>query len=118
MAAPGPSIDQLKTRLGRLLPSATSCVLTTYRSSSPAYATEMDLITGEGSKRYGGRWNSIGIAAVYASLTPETAMAETLAHYRYYGIPVEDAMPRTFVAIVVRLQAVLDLRKGAVRKRL
>ena len=54
----------------------------------------------------------------YASLTPETALAETLAHHRYYGIPIEDAMPRTFVAIQVKLQSVLDFRDGKVRQRL
>lgn len=55
---------------------------------------------------------------IYGSLTPETAMAETLAHNRYYGIPLQDAMPRTFVAVAVKLQSVLDLRDGAVRQRL
>jgi RES domain-containing protein len=89
-----------------------------YRSSTPKYATEQDLLTGEGSRRFGGRWNPVGIAMVYASLIPETAMAETLAHHRYYGIPIEDAMPRVFVAIEARLRFVLDLREGAVRQRL
>ncbi len=55
---------------------------------------------------------------VYASLTPETAMAETLAHHRYYRIPIEDAMPRTFVALEASLRAVLDFRLGPVRQRL
>ncbi len=69
-------------------------------------------MNGEGSRRFGGRWNPKGIAMVYASLTPEVAMAEALANNRYYGIPVEDAMPRTFVAIDVRLSRVLDLRSA------
>ena len=55
---------------------------------------------------------------VYASATPETAMAETLAHNRYNGLPIEDAMPRVFVAIAARLKSVLDLRDGKVRRRL
>lgn len=66
----------------------------------------------------GGRWNPIGVAVVYASLTPETAMAESLAHNRHYGVPVEDAKPRTFVGIEVKLNKVLDLRDGKVRQRL
>ena len=45
-------------------------------------------------------------------------MAETLAHYRYYGIPVADAMPRTFVAMELNLTAVLDLCDGAIRRRI
>lgn len=118
MPASKPTVEQLKTRLTKLLPQATSFVGVGYRSSTPKYANETDLLTGEGSKRNGGRWNPAGIPVVYLSLTPETAMAETFAHHRYYGIPVEDAMPRTFVAVDVNLQSVLDLRDGKLRRRL
>jgi RES domain-containing protein len=89
-----------------------------YRSSTPKYATESDLLTGAGSKMHGGRWNPVGIAVMYNSLTPETAMAETLAQNRYFGIPIEESMPRVFVATLVKLQSVLDLRQGLVRQRL
>jgi len=91
---------------------------TVYRSCAPKYATEKDLLTGEGSRRNGGRWNPVGLAVVYASLSPETALAETLAHNRYYGIPDAQAMPRTFVSLQVKLSSVLDLRIGTVRQRL
>lgn len=113
-----PTLDQLRLRMSLLLPLATAFSGVTYRSVTPKYANETDLLTGVGSKRHGGRWNPIGIAVVYNSLTPETAMAETLAHYRYHGIPIEDCMPRTFVATDFRLKAVLDLRLGRVRQRL
>jgi RES domain-containing protein len=113
-----PTLEQLQTRLARLVASAASFEGAVYRSSTPQYATETDLLTGEGSRRFGGRWNPVGIAMVYAALTPETAMAETLAHYRYYGIPIADAMPRTFVAVEVKLQTILDFRNGDVRRRL
>jgi RES domain-containing protein len=118
MPTSGPTLEQLKSRLQRLLPSAMSFAATCYRSSTPKYATEFDVITGAGSQQHGGRWNPIGVACVYASLTPETAMAEALAHHRYYGIPVEEAMPRTFVAIQAQLGQVLDFRNGSIRQRL
>lgn len=118
MAAGVPTIDQLKKRLARLRSSAANYTEAVFRSSTPNYANEADLLTGEGSRRNGGRWNPMGIAVVYASLTPETALAESLAHNRYYGIPLQDSMPRTFVAIAVNLQAILDLRAGTVRRRL
>src|SRR4051812_45302806 len=114
MAAPRPTLEQLTARLERLLSAAAAFTATVYRSSTPRYASEADLTSGVGSKLNGGRWNPVGLAVVYASLTPETAMAETLANNRYYGIPVEDAMPRTFVAIGAALQAVLDFRQGSV----
>jgi RES domain-containing protein len=113
-----PTFEKLKHRLQALLQGATVFQATVYRSTTPKYATESDLVTGEGSKRNGGRWNPPGIAVIYASLTPETAMAETLAHHRYYGLPLEDAMPRTFAALAVNLQQVLDLRLGQYRQRL
>jgi RES domain-containing protein len=113
---PEPIFEQLRVRLARLPSVPFTGVV--YRSSTPKYATESDLITGEGSRRFGGRWNPLGIAMIYTSLTPETAMAETLARNRYYGIPIEDAMPRTFVAIDVNLRKVLDLRDGVIRRRL
>lgn len=112
------TLDHFKQRLTQMLPLTEEFHGTVYRSTTPKYANEADLLTGAGSKRFGGRWNPIGIAVVYNSLTPETAMAETLAQQRYYGIPIEDCMPRTFVATSVKLAAVLDLRIGRVRQRL
>lgn len=112
------SFQQLVDRFGRLLAETSPFQGTVYRSSTPKYATSIDLLTGKGSKQNGGRWNPVGIAVLYASLTPETAMAETLAHQRYYQIPIESAMPRTFVAIEVHLRAILDLRIGTLLQRL
>lgn len=45
-------------------------------------------------------------------------MAETLAYIRYYGLPAQAAMPRTFVAVKVRLSKVLDLTDGRIRQSL
>lgn len=115
---PEPTLSQLRIRANRLAEARTPLNITVYRSATPAYANESDILTGEGSRRTGGRWNPVGIAVVYASFSPETAMAETLAHARYYGLPVEDAMPKTFVAIEVKLGAILDLREGSIRQRL
>ena len=44
-----PTLEQLKICLAKLLPSATEFADTVYRSSTPKYATEDDLLTGEGS---------------------------------------------------------------------
>lgn len=69
MRTPDPSLEQLRLRLTKLLPSAISFSGQGFRSTTPKYATETDLLTGEGSKRYGGRWNPPGIAVIYASLS-------------------------------------------------
>lgn len=39
-----------------------------------------DDLTGNGSRLFGGRWNSEGIFAVYASYSRSLALLETLAH--------------------------------------
>jgi RES domain-containing protein len=92
---------------------------TIYRSTTPAYAASKDMLSGEGSRRHGGRWNAPGtFPAVYGSLDPETAMAEALAHFRYYGIPLAAAMPRIFVAIDVALSTVLDVQDRRVLQTL
>lgn len=88
-----------------------------FRSAGPRYANEADLLTGAGSPLRGARRTPRGgFPTVYASLDPETALAESLAHCRYFGIPLEEAMPRVFVAIRVELRRVLDLQDGRVRR--
>ncbi len=102
----------LKERVANLAAAAREFHGEIYRSVSPKYATARDLVTGEGAKRFGGRWNPVGVPAIYGSLTPQTALEETLAHARYYGLPINTSMPRTFVAIHVELSRVLDLTAG------
>ena len=45
-------------------------------------------------------------------------MAETLAHFRYYNIPTQTALPRVFVAIEFKLSRMIDLTDGTNRSRL
>jgi len=90
-----------------------------YRSASPRYATRDDLLAGAGSKSAGARWNPPkSFRTVYASLDIETALAEALAHFKHYNLPVAKAMPRVIVALEARLRRVLDLSDGAVRHAL
>ena len=46
----------------------------------------------------------------------ETAVAEALEHFRYFGLPISTAMPRVIVALQAHLERVLDLRDGDVRR--
>ena len=76
-------------------------------------------MTGAGSRTAGGRWNPPGsFHTVYASLEVETAVAEALQHFRYYGLPVSRAMPRVMVSLEAKLNRVLDLRDGDTRRLL
>ncbi len=51
---------------------------TLYRLTRSARAHEA--FNGEGSRRYGGRWNSPGLRAVYTSGSRALALLETLVH--------------------------------------
>jgi RES domain-containing protein len=48
-----------------------------YRMAKCNYAGEL---TGEGARRYGGRWNSIGQPMVYLASGPSLAVLEMLVH--------------------------------------
>lgn len=89
---------------------------TIFRSVSVRHSRLSDISSGEGSFRFGGRWNPPGIRANYGSLTPETAMAETLASARYHGFAVHTAMPRVFVAMRVKLSRIAELSDPNVLK--
>lgn len=115
---PHPEFERLRRVVSRsrfTRPFATSA----YRSTTPRYANSRDLLSGDGTRIHGGRWNASGsFAAVYASLEPETAVAEALAHFRRAGIPESAAMPRVLVALDLRLSRVLDLTPGESRRSL
>jgi RES domain-containing protein len=110
MLAPHLRFHAFKQAIESELSGAASWSGTVYRSTGLRYTRVGDILSGLGSRKNGGRWNPPeSFSAIYASLTPELAMAEAFAHYRYYSIPVSNAMPRVFVAIDVRLERVLDL---------
>jgi RES domain-containing protein len=114
-----PESDRLQRTLGKCLAHAAPWKGELYRSASPKYANKDDLITGAGSKSAGARWNPSGSChTVYASLEIETAVAEALQHFRYYGLSVSKAMPRVIVALEAKLERALDLRDGGVRRLL
>jgi RES domain-containing protein len=110
--------DALRRRLRNCLDRATSWEGTVYRATMMEFANRHDLLTGVGSRRFGGRWNPPGrFPAVYGCMEPEAAMAEPLANYRDYGIPASQAMPLVFVAVMVKATAVLDLTSADVMRR-
>jgi len=114
-----PDFDQLLHRIATLGAHVNSLREVVFRCSEPTYATKDDLLRGDGSRKYGGRWNPpSSFATVYAAFSDATALAEAKAHFLYYGLDPADALPRTIVAVDVKLAKVLDLTDGTVRKTL
>ncbi len=61
---------------------------------------------GGGARRMGGRWNSQGVAMVYASATISLALLETLVH-----ADQEDLAAGRYVAIPVDIPAIVRVRQ-------
>lgn len=61
-------------------PESTPGGLLAWRLVRPAYGEREAAFSGEGARRYGGRWNTPGRPMVYASLHLSLAALETLAH--------------------------------------
>lgn len=116
---PHPESDRLRRAVGRCTSQAVRWSGVVYRSASPRYANKDDLLTGLGSKGVGARWNPPrSFPTIYASLDPHTALDEVLSHFRYYGLPIESAMPRVTVAVHIAIARALDLTDGATRSAL
>jgi RES domain-containing protein len=52
--------------------------------------------SGEGAFRYGGRWNTKGVRAVYCSIDPSTAILEVAVHK---GFRVLDTVAHVLIAV-------------------
>lgn len=116
---PHPDYPRLMRAVDRLVLKAGSWKGHMFRFATPRWATAAELLTGEGALMHGGRWHPIGrFCAVYASLTPETALAEALAHVKRFKADIFGAMPKTINAIDARLRKILDLTDGPTRQRL
>ncbi len=70
--------------------------LVAWRLDQARFAAAWD--SGEGAFRFGGRWNSRGVRAVYAALDPATAILEVAVHT---GFEVLDTVPHTLTAFEI-----------------
>ncbi|HUO08649.1 MAG TPA: RES family NAD+ phosphorylase [Phycisphaerae bacterium] len=90
-----------------------------YRACSPEYANSRDLLSGEGARKSGGRWNApTSFPVVYLAQRIEGAIAETLGVAGRYGFDPAARLPMTLVAIDATLERVLDLTDATVRRAL
>lgn len=70
-----------------------------WRIAKQAYALDL---SGTGARLTGGRWNSPGVAAIYAGMSAEIAAMEKLVH-------TSDLLPQDLVLAVVELPDDADL---------
>lgn len=89
---------------------------TFFRFQTTDFSSANDLLSGEGARLRGGRWNQPGLATVYGSTADTTALEECKANDRYYG--VETKSPRLLVAVEAQLVGVLNLTLAGIRRTL
>ena len=116
---PHPDYKEFRAALRDALPTAIAFRGTLYRACDPVYANTRDLLTGEGRRKLGGRWNSAhSFAAVYLAESAEGAIAEWLGLPSHYGFDPASRLPLTLVAVDAALDVVLDLADAATRRLL
>jgi RES domain-containing protein len=89
---------------------------TVFRFQTVDFPAPKDVLSGEGARQHGGRWNPPGQATLYGSTKDATALEECKANDRYYGVVTKG--PRLLVAIEARLTRVLDLTMPAMRRNM
>jgi RES domain-containing protein len=83
-----------------------------FRSVELAYGHPDDVISGEGTRLYGGRFVKPGMRAVYGSADEETAFKESAARFNRLagrGGARFTAYPRITYVIAVRIATLVDL---------
>jgi RES domain-containing protein len=70
--------------------------LVAWRLDLATFATAWD--SGEGAYRWGGRWNSRGVRAVYCSIDPATAILEVAVHKGFRAL---DTVPHVLTALMI-----------------
>lgn len=89
---------------------------TFFRFQTVDFPGPKDVLSGEGARQRGGRWNPPGLSTLYGSTTDTAALEECKATDRYYGVVTKS--PRLLVAIEADLARVLDLTQPAMRRKL
>src|SRR5258708_1949388 len=83
---------------------------TCFRSVKPYFANQNDVLSPEGSRISGGRYNELGEGVIYLAYDPHTCLEETTRSCRDDAFSVaQKKLPRTIVGIQVELSNVLYL---------
>jgi RES domain-containing protein len=100
-------------RIGKLSPRPARWAGLTFRSVELEHATPDEILVGEGSRRFGGRWNAPGtFPVVYSSTRPGTAVEEAFQLAVDYELSPDDLKPRLTCGVEWDLARVMDLTRN------
>lgn len=113
-----PEVIELFETIAKLFPNANGFDGVIVRNVGTKYATRKDFFSGAGAAKFGGRWNPVGLEAIYASLDVITATHEAYQNFQAFGFPLTTIEPRVTAGGKVSLAKVLDLTDAKVRSKL
>lgn len=104
-----PEVLELFDAISSLSPEAKGFDDVVVRSVATRFAKENDFFSGIGAGKSGGRFNPVGLRAVYASLDVVTATKEAYQMILKFGFPMTSIAPRVLAGARVTLSKTLDL---------
>lgn len=111
-----PEVQELFDNIASLHPDAPGFDDIIVRSVATKYANRNDFFSGVGAAKAGGRWNPVGLQAIYASLEIRTATEEAYQNFNTFGFPLTTIQPRVTAGARASLESVLDLTVAKIRK--
>lgn len=113
-----PEVIELFSVIAAMVPDAGGFDGVVVRSVGTKYASENSFFSGAGAAKTGGRWNPVGLHAIYASLDVITATREAYQNFLTFGFSLSAIMPRVTAGATVSLGKVLDLTDKRVSAKL
>jgi RES domain-containing protein len=99
-------------RIRTLSPAPARWAGLTFRSVELEHASPDEILSGQGSRRFGGRWNAPGtFPVIYSSTNPGTAIEEAFQLASDYELSPNDLKPRITCGIEWDLARVIDLTR-------
>jgi len=109
---PNPRYAEFVHRIRTLSPAPARWAGLTFRSVELEHASPNKILSGEGSRRFGGRWNAPGtFPVIYSSTRPATAIEEAFQLAADYELLPDDLKPRITCGIEWDLDPVIDLTR-------
>jgi RES domain-containing protein len=107
---PNARYSEFVYRLGKFSPKPAPWTGVTFRSVELEHGSSEQILSGEGSWKYGGRWNAPEtFPVIYSSTGPGTAVEEAYQLAQDYDLSPDDLKPRLTCGIEWNLSRVIDL---------
>ncbi|PZR77373.1 MAG: hypothetical protein DLM52_04660 [Chthoniobacterales bacterium] len=110
---PNPRYAEFVFRIRNLTPKPAAWTGITFRSVELEHASPEQIMSGEGSRKFGGRWNAPdSFPVIYSSMRPGTAVEEAFQLAANYELAPEDLKSRITCGIEWNLSRVINLTQA------